>query len=129
MLGKRADVLLKQKISRVDNKNLFAALPDLFNPSSPPGQTAKTILLVSGGTGIDLSVDVVAVGDAHRPWKALCCGKRSGHEGRYHRQEKRGQTCPPYPMFFHSIFIPYSFFENKRRGSVINEPRAIINDH
>jgi hypothetical protein len=38
-------------------------LPHLLDPCSSPGQTAKTILLVSRRAGIDLSVQIIAVQD------------------------------------------------------------------
>jgi len=52
---------LKKKITRIQNQDGFSTLLNLFCPSSPSGETAKTILLVSGRTGLDFTINVVAV--------------------------------------------------------------------
>jgi len=52
---------LKKKITRIQNQYGFSAFLNLFYPSSPSGETAKTILLVSGRTGLDFTINIVAV--------------------------------------------------------------------
>ena len=54
-------------------------LPRLLDPCSSPGQTAKTILLISRRAGVDLPVQIITVEDGKGLWRGLGIGLRPAH--------------------------------------------------
>lgn len=57
---------LEEKIPCIQKEDIFFVLLLFLDPGCSLGQTAKTILLVSGGAGVDLPVHVIAVEEAER---------------------------------------------------------------
>ena len=57
----RLRVLLEEKIPCVKKKDLLCALPNFFYPTSPSGKTTDLARLPSGGAGLDLAVEIIAV--------------------------------------------------------------------
>jgi len=65
-------------------------LPCLLDPCSSPGQTAKTILQVSGRAGVDLSIDVVAVNECKASARGLGMEWREAPEVQENPQNESG---------------------------------------
>jgi hypothetical protein len=59
-------------------------------PSCPPGQTAKTILLVSGRAGIDFTIDIVAVNQSKGSDRGLGMESRKGLDAQQKPQNNSG---------------------------------------
>jgi len=68
-LRNRVGKPFQEEITRIEKKDPFVPFLflDLFYPSSSPGQTAKTILVPSGGTRFYLTVDIVTVKEGKSP--------------------------------------------------------------
>jgi len=108
---------LKQKITRIQNQYGFSTFSNLFYPSSPSGETAKTILQVSGGTGFDLSINIVAIKNRKAFDRALGLARNAIHPKNPENQEYYKEPSPfhlilPFTNRFHyhflSIYTPFN---------------------
>jgi hypothetical protein len=95
--------LFKNKITRIKEKNAFISilLPNLFDPSSSPGQTAKTILVPSGGTRFYLTIDIVTVKEGKSP-DCFLGRRRKSIDDQEKPQKNRGGKKPFSP---HSLYL------------------------
>jgi hypothetical protein len=90
-------------------------VPHFLDPCPPPGQTAKTALLISRRAGVDLSVQIIAVQDGKGLGRLLSKDKMSIH----HPDRDEDENNENESLFFHTftlevkILISYLSFENK----------------
>jgi len=57
----RTCVLIKENVSRVKKKDILSGLSYFLYPSSPSGKTTDLAALASGGAGVGLPIEIVAV--------------------------------------------------------------------
>ena len=95
--------LFKQEITRIENENAFIPflLPNPFYPSSSPGQTAKTILIPSSGTGFDLTTDIVTVKKSKVPIRFLGIGGKGIDDQAKSKNADRGKD----PSAVHPVHL------------------------
>jgi hypothetical protein len=92
---------LKEKIARIQNEDILLALPLFLDPRRSLGQTAKPILLVSGGTRIDLAVDIVAVEEVEGFAGFLSIGGMALS----YQENPQDENHHEKPFCFHSIHL------------------------
>ena len=68
---------LEKEIPCVQNKHVLAILSQFVHPCASLCQTADPVGLVSGWTGIDLTIDIIAIKDGERPCLLLGMGRQS----------------------------------------------------
>ena len=57
----------EKEIPSVQNKDVLAILFQFLHPCASLGQTTDPVGLVSGWTGIDLAIDIIAIKNGERP--------------------------------------------------------------
>ena len=95
--------LLEKEITRIKEKNAFISilLPNLFYPSSSPGQTAKTILVSSSGTRFYLTIDIVTVKEGKSPGCFLGRRRKSIDDQEKSQKNDGGKN----PFSPHSVYL------------------------
>ena len=63
ILGHGGYKLLEKEVTRIQDKDILSTLPELLHPGCSLGETAKAILLPSGGAGLDLPIDIVTINE------------------------------------------------------------------
>jgi hypothetical protein len=91
----------EKEIPCIQNKEIFAILSQFLHPCSSLGQTADPVGLVSGWTGIDLTIQIIAIKNGERPCMLLGMG-REGKEDQQRSQQKKNS---PKPLGFHSFYL------------------------
>ncbi len=76
----RVQIFLEEGIACIQRQQILFALPIFSDPFRPLGQTAKPIGLVSGGEGIELAVNVIAVKNCQGFGRLLSVNGRSFKE-------------------------------------------------
>jgi hypothetical protein len=92
---------LKKEIPRIQNKDVFAILFQFLYPCSSSGQTADPVSLVSGWTGINLTIQIIAIKNGERPCLLLGMGRQSKEDQQRSQQKKDS----PKPLGFHSLHL------------------------
>jgi hypothetical protein len=98
-------ILVEEDVSRVKKKDIFSGLSYFLYPGSPSGKTTDLAALTSGGAGVGLPVEIVAV--------EQCQGLRSllGVEGRglHGPKDSNRQTGNQKSLLFHPVHLRNEF--------------------
>lgn len=94
-------ILTEENVTRIEKKDVLFALPYFLYPSSPSGKTTDPALLPSGGAGIGLTIQVIAV-EKDQGFRSLL-----GVEGRglHSPKDPQTQTDNKKPFLFHLIYL------------------------
>jgi hypothetical protein len=106
-------IFFKKKIARIQNQYFLPTFSDLLYPCSPSGQTAKTIPLVSARTGIDLTINIIAVKEGEgRGWilsiaRIAMVHPKKPESQKYYEEPYSFHTVHPLVIIFniYTLFI------------------------
>jgi hypothetical protein len=115
---------LEKEIPCIQNEDLLPILLYFLDPRPPLGQTANPDRLVSGGTGINLTVQIVAVKDGERPCPLLGMGRKVGENRK--RPDKKNEDPELLPLHWINLQITYLYLTRPLKTSIYEINKVLI---
>jgi hypothetical protein len=98
-------VLIEENVSRVKKKDILSGLSYFLYPGSPSRKTTDLAALSSGGAGVGLPVEIVAVEESQRFGSLLGVNARGLHGP----EKSNRQTGNPKSFLFHPVHLRNEF--------------------
>jgi hypothetical protein len=106
----RIKIFFEKEIARVQKEYSFFTLPQLLDPFSSSGQTASPAFFPSGGAGVNLTINIIAIEENKSLWRFLGMGWKCAEE----KDTSQNQNAYHKPLSFHrshplhkNIYTPF----------------------
>jgi hypothetical protein len=97
----RIKIFFEKEIARVQKEYSLFTLPQLLDPFSSSGQTASPAFFPSGGAGVNLTINIIAIEESKSLWRFLGMGWKCVEE----KDTSQNQNACRKPFSLHCAHL------------------------